>query len=530
MQSILVRRCAHLGLLGKQIGILVGLLVAIGPALCATRTVPPSEQEQATKLIEIKRLFKNQYAKALESDRIELARQFIAQAEKTTDDPTGRYVLLTQAIELASGAGAASVAWGAVDQIEQTTISDDFTQRWNVLARAQNTTEHDEQIFIVQHGIDLLHTALRSDNYTAGDKIVAVVQNVIQKSQDVQMAGQWEKIAKEYHALASMYTQVNQARTVLEKNPNDPAANLVIGKYYGPGKDQWDYALHYLTLATNSPWQTLAQKELNPNLITNGPALVQLADDWWEVANQENDFMALNIKRHAQEKYRTAAQLLNGLTLQRINDKLTPLASNWKPAATTTAPADTSKVAKSASGNPVDVLALVQLERDVPEKGGKWKKLTTGILSDKSAQARVEIPYWPAEEYDLRLEFCREVGDGPVVILLVGMNRSFGLSLDAKGHVARFEAINHKLKKDNPTAVPCTLGNGKVYRLLIQVRKDRVTSTLDDKPLCSYQGDAEALSRASGWKLSHGQSIGLGSQHSVVRFSKVDILEYPPTK
>lgn len=501
----------------------MGCLLVGSMGSAVGREPPPLMQDQTKKLVEIKRLFKTEYAKPAPADRVALARTFITQAQNTKDDAVGRYVLLSQAAELAANAGEADLALQAIDQQIQNTLMDALPAKFQALTQAQLVAPATEQEGIARACLPLLESAIAADDFEQSQRMMMLAQAAAVKAQKVELTALLEPKAKELSELAAEYTQVKLAKETLAKTPNDPVANLAVGKYYGYSKGEWDYALTYLAKGSDPLLQKLAAQDLDPRLAADGPGLVKLADAWWELAENMPGRAGRNVRKHAQERYQTASGVISGLTLKRINERI---AQTNLEASNTSAIAGTANSPPAyGAGKEVDLLALVEVEKDVPERGGKWLLREGKLCSDSTAQARVELPYIPPEEYDLQVTFSREVGDGPVVVLLTGMDKAFGLSLDARGHVARFEAVNHKLKKDNPTSVPCTLGNGQKYVVTVQVRKDKVTALLDGKPLCRFAGEAEELSRASGWKLGHAHTLGLGAQHSEVRFGPVKLVE-----
>lgn len=504
-------------------GWVVGWLLVWSVGLAMGREPPPLMQDQAKKLGEIKRLFKPEYAKSAPADRVLLAQTFITQAQNTKDDAVGRYVLLSQAVELAAGAGAAEQALQAIELQAQNTLLDVLPAQLQALSQAQLVATATEQEVIARAGLTLLENAIAADDYEQGQRIITLTQAASAKAQKVELTALLEPKAKELSELAAEYVLVKLAKETLEKTPNDPAANLTVGKYYGYSKGQWDYALTYLAKGADPQLQKLAAQDLDPRLAADGPALVKLADTWWELAENMPGRAGRNVRKHAQERYQTASGVISGLTLKRINERIVQTNLEVDNARVTRFTSDAAP--REGAGKEVDLLALVEVEKDVPERGGKWQLREGKLCSDSTAQARVELPYFPPEEYDLQVTFSREVGDGPVVLLLTGMDQAFGLSMDARGHVARFEAVNNKLKKDNPTVAPCTLGNGQKYMVTVQVRKAEVVALLDGKPLCRFAGEAKALSRASGWKLGHNRTLGLGAQHSEVRFGPVKLVE-----
>ena len=165
---------------------------------------------------------------------------------------------------------------------------------------------------------------------------------------------------------------------------------------------------------------------------------------------------------------------------------------------------------------------MVDTEKDATE--GTWSKSAAAISCETSAYATLALPYVPPEEYDLSTTFTRTDGKGPIAILLASGKRSFDFCLDVKGE-ARFERVNGKVAKDNPTATPVAISNNRSYRLTIEVRKDHIRALLDGKTLTEYKTDGKDLSRYNPWKLKDESLCGIGANNAKVTFQSIELTE-----
>jgi hypothetical protein len=225
--------------------------------------------------------------------------------------------------------------------------------------------------------------------------------------------------------------------------------------------------------------------------------------------------MRTNTHQHAVMWYRKSQQSLSGITKTRIETRLreglaAPTAKTFAatPAATT--------------GNSINLLPLIDPAKDVAE--GKWA-MDAGALNVAAGKYSVlELPYSMPDEYDLRVSFTRTDDDGPVEVLLAAHKRAFGFALDVKGE-ARFERVANKIAKDNPTAVPIVLNNGRKYTLTIQIRRDAIRALLDDKLLTQWKTDYKDLARYALWKMPDEKLCGLGANGAKVTFHSVELIE-----
>src|SRR5437868_3206159 len=104
---------------------LIALAICVGAGLLAAATAgalpaPPdaAAQEKSQKLV--RDLFKDAYARTAPADRLALAKALRKEAEGTSADPAGKFVLLREARDVAAGAGDFAAAMEAVDDLNHT--------------------------------------------------------------------------------------------------------------------------------------------------------------------------------------------------------------------------------------------------------------------------------------------------------------------------------------------------------------------------------------------------------------------------
>jgi len=137
---------------------------------------------------------------------------------------------------------------------------------------------------------------------------------------------------------------VAKAITVLETKPNDPAANLLVGRYCCFVKGDWAGGLPLLAKGGDTVAQGVATAELkNP---TDATGQLSLADGWWAYSETLSGSEKEAIQSHARDYYRKALPALTGLAKLKADARLAgsakPQTSQDPPVAmnpTPTAPA-----------------------------------------------------------------------------------------------------------------------------------------------------------------------------------------------
>jgi hypothetical protein len=97
---------------------------------------------------------------------------------------------------------------------------------------------------------------------------------------------------------------VIKARQTLAASPEDPAANLEAGRYECFMKERWETGLDLLAKSSNAPLSALASKEAEKP--SDAAAQVALADGWWQMAEKEEGFARIRVRRRAIHWYAEA--------------------------------------------------------------------------------------------------------------------------------------------------------------------------------------------------------------------------------
>jgi hypothetical protein len=110
----------------------------------------------------------------------------------------------------------------------------------------------------------------------------------------------------------------------LAKDPDDPAANLAMGKYLAFEKGEWEKGLSHLARGSDKPLAEVAQKEIAG--AEDAPAKIALADEWIKVSPKHPKNRQA-IHDHATSWYAQAWKaLVEGPEKKRLRAKLHQIA------------------------------------------------------------------------------------------------------------------------------------------------------------------------------------------------------------
>ncbi len=304
------------------------------PAPRKKAPIPDKEaQAKARKLIE--EVYGEDYARARKDPTVlaGLARTLLQEARDTTDDPGARYVLFQEASTLAARAGDAPTALQALDEAAaEFALSPKAAFRAKVAAltaASKATALPDSYQAIVDASLGLLDEALNLDDYDEAQALVSTAEAAARKLKVIALVRGIQKRGQEVRRLQEAYAPVKAAAAKLRANPNDPEANLALGRFQAFTKGNWEKALPLLARGSDPALRTLAKGELAaPEL---GPAQLALAEGWWKAAGKASGEAKTQMLVRALSWYQQAASHPDGkqraraeARIKTINEALPP--------------------------------------------------------------------------------------------------------------------------------------------------------------------------------------------------------------
>lgn len=307
---------------------------AEGPA---TRPAPGvMEQLRARKLVG--ETFQKEYAATGWAARLALARKLYQQALQTQDDAAARYVLLSDARDIAAEAGDGELAGRAVGTLVRDFGGDEMKLLVGALKKAAETERHegtearrheggDSDALIsgtLRTALAAVDRAIRGDDYVSAAQLMAVASEAARKSSSSARLSQLvDERRRELETLRKEFERVQVARKVLVERPDDPEANLTVGRYGCWVKGDFHTGLPLLAKGSDATLKGLAKREMA------GASEVQeklgIANLWWDLAQGQRGTVHQNLERHAGELYRSIVDHLSGLNRSLVEKRLESL-------------------------------------------------------------------------------------------------------------------------------------------------------------------------------------------------------------
>jgi len=486
---------------------------AADPGVDVSKRAPipdAAKQRDAEKLV--KELFKEQYSKKTPADRKVLIRLLMDQAAKSQDDPTALWVLYREAqdnaVQICDGASALE----SIERMARIFDVDAMSMKNAALIAAGKTAKTPEELVALANALHaLIEELIRADLYDSADKAAGLAVQHARKSNDPAAVARASTRAKEVAEAKALYQSMKSVMQTQAKNPDDPVANLEIGRFLCYVKGSWDLGLSFIVKGSDQPLKALAEKELAFPM--QAAECAALADGWYDLAEKERSPLRKSqLYAHAKAIYGSALPDATGLLRAKIEKRLGEMKGAGGP------------VGKLAG---IDLLKMVDPEKDT--LCGTCTKTAQGLLCSKGTNAyggaMVQIPYAPPDEYDLQvvLEKKDVMGKNPGGV--IGL-RDFAISLDIHdGNTSGLETLDGSGSDANETTYKGALFKiGTSSTVLCQLRKGRVTVDVDGKQIINWSGDFKRLSHIPDRKKPLPRGMVVGCWDSAFTIIKVALI------
>lgn len=308
--------------------LILACLLAVSYPLAAgdSRQPVPDQAKQAESENLIEDLFKTDYAKPAAADKLALAQKLLQQATETKDDPAARFVLLREARDLAALAGDTETAFSSVDQMAKDFAVDGGAEKLTVLPKLESSARTPEQAGkLVEALIQAADGAIDADDYGMAGKLMMRAESVATRAQSAPLLAKARARRKEIQDLAQQSKGLEAARKTLSEKPDDPEANLAVGKFTCFVKGDWENGLPMLAKGSDLGLKAMAEAERDLSAPLDGAAQLRIGDGWWDMAEKESGAAKVNVQRRSAKWYRDALPKLTGLNKVKLERRLDAL-------------------------------------------------------------------------------------------------------------------------------------------------------------------------------------------------------------
>jgi hypothetical protein len=289
-----------------RIAVWVGAGLLAGAAM-GDLPAPPDAlaQERAQKLV--RDLFKDAYARKAAADRVALAKSLRKEAEGTSGDVAGKFVLLREARDLAAGAGDFTGAMEAVDDLNRAFAIDAVEMKLTVLraaSRGATSGSGEGQRSFVRACFVLGGAAAEAGNFDAAVRAAAMAEPVARGSRDPALVSAASAQSTEYLRAQKDAVRAKGVQERVDANRATAEDYLMLGEFLCFTKGDWARGLPLLAKSSNAGLKELAMRE--GTAAADAAAQRELANAWWDLAEKNKGLRRGRMRRHAAAFYQQA--------------------------------------------------------------------------------------------------------------------------------------------------------------------------------------------------------------------------------
>jgi len=357
------------------------------PAVAEKALDPPSKKALDEARAVVRDLFKKEMdAVKTPAQSADLARVLFKQAWASKSDPAGYFALLEQTALLAAKGGDVTTAFAAIDELTRAFRSTSLGLKRDALVTLGNNLPPPAHKQIAELALSLIDRAIEADDYALARDLVKIGGASGRKAKDAATAKVANTRTAEVEKLAKQFAVVKDALATLEKQPADPAANLLAGTYFCFSKGDWARGLPMLAQGGDAALKSLAEKDLAQP--TEPAEQVAIGDAWWATAEKGDAVAKGRLQSRTAEWYQKAIPKLSGLSKAKAEKRVAEAAEFAKGGGAT--PPVVSIYAKALNAVKNREINKPHPEgpqndipwMDVPEPGGIMVGLDVGLSRD----------------------------------------------------------------------------------------------------------------------------------------------------
>jgi len=294
----------------------------------------PSDDVRQKTLETVREIYKNEIQAARTPREMQaLAEKVLQKGRLMTDDPEGRFALLSLAQDIAAQAGDGETAFQAAENLARFYAEDVLELKAEALSKLFKAPQDiTEPKALIERARRLMEQAATQERYKLARQVGGQAAAEARKMADRDLLQSIVKQMSDINRQAAAHTKFQKGRETLAKNPDDEEANSAVGRYLCLVRGDWEHGLPHLAKGCEGKLKTLAQTEMtNPPSDPEGQ--VKLADAWWDLAQAERGGESKSLQLHAGDWYRQAIDKLpDNLLKTKVNKRLSEVAEHLNAA------------------------------------------------------------------------------------------------------------------------------------------------------------------------------------------------------
>ena len=282
----------------------------------------PSAAAQRDAEKSIRDIFKDDYARRTPDDRRLLARKLLDSALGSADGATVRYVMLKEARDLAVEGASVDTVLAAIDGIDAVFEIDALSDKSALLSkmasrvRSLETAEELARAFL-----RLTSDALEAEQFDLAISVAGKAEASARAARDKSLQAQARAVRTEASFVRSEHNKVKRQLKTLQAKPDDPRANLAVGRFTCFIAGNWERGLPFLAKGSDAALKLAAVSDLKGP--TESSAQISLGDMWWNLALKERSAeLKTRVRRRSHHWYLKGIDRASGIVRMKVEKRL----------------------------------------------------------------------------------------------------------------------------------------------------------------------------------------------------------------
>jgi len=156
-----------------------------------------------------------------------------------------------------------------------------FREELGTLKELGKTAKAPKEAYeVVETALKLVDSAIENDIYDVGELLALEARSVAPNSKDTSLIERANRKVSDVRRLKTQFDRTASALKRLQEKPDDPTANLAVGKFTCFDKGLWDRGLPLLAKGSDPKLAKIAELDLSQP--TDTQKILEVADAWYE--------------------------------------------------------------------------------------------------------------------------------------------------------------------------------------------------------------------------------------------------------
>jgi hypothetical protein len=294
--------------------------VAPPPKPSSTRSPVPSVEQlkKAEKLV--RDLYKDLYSKQDKRWYLSLASFLLQDGLSTKSDPAVRFFMLRESLNLSGRFGDVEIAFRAMDTLEREFNVDAKDLRWSTLnTLGKSVQEASSNRLLALACQQVAEKFVAENDFESAIKLLGAAETCARKVKESAIAAQAASRVKEIQETHTEHNKIKPAAKILAEMPDDPGANLAMGKFLCFIKGDWSNGIPLLMKGNDPSLKALATMDREGSADVNWQ--ITMGDGWWELAEKLSGLSKVRGRDRALHWYKQAWKNISGINREVLRGK-----------------------------------------------------------------------------------------------------------------------------------------------------------------------------------------------------------------